>query len=181
MAREDQIQTVVAPSPRGQLLLVATEIGLCGVEFLPAETLTPETLTPESDVLAPGVSVAPILKTAVAQIDEYFSGSREVFDLPLDLRGTPFQKEVWRALLGIPFGARTSYGAIAAEIGRPTAVRAVGGAIGRNPLLFVVPCHRVVAKNGALTGFSAGMGHKQWLLSHEEALLSTPSLGITEA
>jgi len=117
----------------------------------------------------------------VAQIDEYFSGFREVFDLPLDLRGTPFQKEVWRALLGIPFGARTSYGAIAAEIGKPTAVRAVGGAIGRNPLLFVVPCHRVVGKNGALTGFSAGMAHKQWLLSHEEALLSTPSLGITEA
>ena len=176
MAREDQMQTVVAPSPRGRLLLAASEMGLCGVEILPAETLPLELDGPEPQV--PGAST---LKTAVAQIDEYFSGSRKVFDLPLDLRGTPFQKEVWRALLGIPFGARTSYGAIAAEIGKPTAVRAVGGAIGRNPLLFVVPCHRVVGKNGALTGFSAGMAHKQWLLSHEEALLSTPSLGITEA
>lgn len=176
MAREDQMQTVVAPSPRGRLLLAASEMGLCGLEILPAETLPPELDGPEPQV--PGAST---LKTALVQIDEYFSGSRKVFDLPLDLRGTPFQKEVWRALLGIPFGARTSYGAIAAEIGRPTAVRAVGGAIGRNPLLLVVPCHRVVGKNGALTGFSAGMAHKQWLLSHEEALLSTPSLGITEA
>ena len=176
MAREDHMQTVVAPFPRGHLLVSASELGLCGVEILATETLPPELDGPQ-----PEVRSASILKTAVAQIEEYFSGSREVFDLPLDLRGTPFQKEVWRALLGIPFGARTSYGAIAAEIGKPTAVRAVGGAIGRNPLLFVVPCHRVVGKNGALTGFSAGMALKQWLLSHEEALLSTPSLGITEA
>ena len=140
-----------------------------------------ETLPPEVDGSQREGRSASILKTAVAQIDEYFSGSRKVFDLPLDLRGTPFQKQVWRALLGIPYGARTSYGVIATEIGKPKAVRAVGGAIGRNPLLFVVPCHRVVAKNGALTGFSAGMAHKQWLLSHEEALLSTSSLGITEA
>jgi len=158
------------------LLVSASERGLCGVEILPRETLPPEVDGSQRE----GRS-ASILKTAVAQIDEYFSGSRKVFDLPLDLRGTPFQKQVWRALLGIPYGARTSYGVIATEIGKPKAVRAVGGAIGRNPLLFVVPCHRVVGKNGALTGFSAGMALKQWLLSHEEALLSTPSLGITEA
>jgi len=175
VGREAQIRTVVAPSPRGRLLVSATELGLCGVELSSVEALPPAL-----DGHGPALRSASILATAVAQIDQYFSGDRKVFDLPLDLRGTPFQKEVWKALLGIPFGARTSYGAIAAAIGKPPAVRAVGGAIGRNPLLFVVPCHRVVAKNGALTGFSAGMPHKQWLLSHEEALLSTASLGITE-
>jgi methylated-DNA-[protein]-cysteine S-methyltransferase len=101
------------------------------------------------------------------QLAEYFGGARREFDLPLSPSGTVFQKQVWAALLEIPYGQTTSYGALAADIGSPSASRAVGLANGQNPISIVVPCHRVVGANGALTGYGGGLPAKRWLLTHE--------------
>ena len=105
------------------------------------------------------------------QLLDYFSGEREAFDLPLAARGTPFQQAVWRALRAIPFGSTCCYGDIADAIGDARAVRAVGTANGRNPIPIIVPCHRVIGRDGSLTGFSGGLDKKEWLLRHEGALL----------
>lgn len=107
------------------------------------------------------------LDAAVRQLREYFAGERTRFDLALAPAGTPFQLAAWRALRDIPFGETRSYAQQAAAIGRASAVRAIGAANGRNPLPIVVPCHRVIGKNGRLVGFAAGLDRKQWLLDHE--------------
>lgn len=109
-----------------------------------------------------------ITKYAAAQLLEYFHGNRTVFDFPMDLSGTPFQKEVWAALVEIPYGTTVSYGEVAAKIGRPKAVRAVGQAVGKNPCMIAVPCHRVIGKDGSLTGFSVGLDWKRYLLGLEQ-------------
>ncbi|QDU65483.1 methylated-DNA--[protein]-cysteine S-methyltransferase [Engelhardtia mirabilis] len=108
------------------------------------------------------------------QLAQYFDGKRQTFDLPLDLVGTPFQLAAWRALCAIPFGQTRSYAQQAAAIGRPSATRAVGAANGRNPVIIVVPCHRVVGADGSLTGFGAGLPLKRRLLEHESRLAGTP-------
>ena len=105
---------------------------------------------------------------AAEQLLEYFRGERTVFTVPLDLSGTPFQRSVWEELHQIPYGESVSYGHIAERIGRPKAVRAVGQAVGRNPCLILVPCHRILGKDGSLTGFSAGVELKRFLLDLEE-------------
>ena len=112
---------------------------------------------------------APVLENARAQLDEYFAGTRTEFDLPLDVGGTVFQKSVWAELARVPFGETTSYGALGVATGRATAGRAVGGAIGANPVPLLVACHRVLATNQKITGYSAGNGvsTKIWLLDHE--------------
>ena len=107
------------------------------------------------------------LEDARTQLTEYFSGERKDFDLPLDLNGTEFQVSVLEALLEIPYGETTSYGAIAQQIGRPKAVRAVGAANGRNPIPIIVPCHRVIGSGGDLTGFGGGLDTKEALLRLE--------------
>jgi methylated-DNA-[protein]-cysteine S-methyltransferase len=107
------------------------------------------------------------LAAARAQLEEYFAGERTAFEVPLDLRGTPFQLAVWNALLEIPFGVTCSYGELARRIGKPRAVRAVGHAIGSNPVAIVVPCHRVIGARGRLTGYAGGIERKAWLLAHE--------------
>lgn len=101
------------------------------------------------------------------QLTEYFAGAREQFDLPLNPRGTAFQRAVWDALQQIPFGETTTYSRIAERIARPAAVRAVGAANGANPLPIVIPCHRVIGANGSLTGFGGGLPVKRFLLDHE--------------
>lgn len=101
------------------------------------------------------------------QLAEYFAGTRRTFDLALDPVGTDFQKQVWGCLVQIPFGATASYGDIAAEVNRPKGSQAVGGANGRNPISIVVPCHRVIAASGSLTGYAGGIERKLWLLEHE--------------
>ncbi|MFD0527843.1 methylated-DNA--[protein]-cysteine S-methyltransferase [Kitasatospora arboriphila] len=102
------------------------------------------------------------------QLTAYFAGTRTTFDLRLDPEGSEFRRQVWQALEDIPYGSTVSYGELAAAAGLPpTAVRAVGGAVGANPLLVVRPCHRVVGASGALTGFAAGVDRKRWLLDHE--------------
>lgn len=108
---------------------------------------------------------------AVIQLDEYFAGSRRDFELPLDLQGTEFQVAAWNALAEIPYGRTASYGQQAASIGRPKAVRAIGGANGRNPVAIVLPCHRIVGADGSLTGFGGGIAVKKWLLDHEQSIL----------
>jgi len=109
----------------------------------------------------------PILVEAIAQLNEYFSGKRRDFDLPIEPKGTTFQRQVWAALQAIPWGETWSYGDLAAAIERPRAVRAVGAANGRNPLSIIVPCHRVLGRDGALTGYAGGLLAKRWLLQHE--------------
>jgi methylated-DNA-[protein]-cysteine S-methyltransferase len=111
----------------------------------------------------------PVLLEAERQLEEYFAGQRTRFTLPLDLSGTPFQQQVWRALLTIPFGETRSYAQIARQIGKPGAARAVGAASGRNPVSIVAPCHRVVGSTGALTGFGGGLDVKARLLALEGA------------
>ncbi|PZQ62923.1 MAG: cysteine methyltransferase [Sphingomonas taxi] len=110
----------------------------------------------------------PVLVAAARQVREYFAGTRTAFDLPLAPRGTDFQRAVWRALDAIPYGETRSYADIAQAIGRPAAVRAVGAANGRNPISIVTPCHRVIGRSGALTGFAGGLPAKQHLLALEQ-------------
>ncbi|NHW35126.1 methylated-DNA--[protein]-cysteine S-methyltransferase [Paenibacillus aceris] len=112
-----------------------------------------------------------LLEPYVQQLEEYLQGLRKTFTLPLDLRGTAFQQNVWRALNEIPHGETVSYSQIAQKLDKASAVRAVGTAIGANPVLIVVPCHRVVGKNGALTGYRGGLVNKKKLLVLEKAIL----------
>jgi len=102
-----------------------------------------------------------------AQLDQYFAGDRQEFDVPLNLGGTPFQGRVWQALCAIPYGETITYGELARRVGLPTASRAVGAANGRNPVSILVPCHRVVGTNGRLTGYGGGLDAKRWLLDWE--------------
>jgi methylated-DNA-[protein]-cysteine S-methyltransferase len=110
----------------------------------------------------------PVVASALKQLREYFAGDRTSFDLPLDLQGTEFQVDAWNALARIPFGSTVSYAQQAASIGRPKATRAIGSANGRNPIVIVLPCHRVVGADGSLTGFGGGLHVKSWLLDLEK-------------
>ena len=159
----DGLRSRVVASPVGQLTLVASDAGLRAV-------LWPDDVRMEftSAPLPPGQPHA-VIDRAQSQLDEYFAGQRKRFDLPLDLIGTEFQILVWRSLADIAFGETSTYGEQAAAIGRPTAVRAVGAANGRNPVSIVLPCHRVVGRDGSLTGFAGGLDAKRFLLNHEQA------------
>lgn len=113
----------------------------------------------------------PVLRMAAHELQQYFAGERSQFDVPVDFsRGTPFQQSVWTALRSIAPGATTSYGAISLRLGKASAVRAVGGAVGRNPISIIVPCHRVLGSNGALTGYAGGLPRKVALLELESHL-----------
>lgn len=111
----------------------------------------------------------PILSAAQQQLSEYFTGTRQQFDLPLDFEGTSFQKQVWQALLAIPYGETRSYKQIAEQLGNPKAVRAVGAANGKNPISIIAPCHRVIGSSGKLVGFAGGLDNKKVLLNLENA------------
>jgi len=148
------------PSPVGRLKLIAGDGGLTAILWQdddPNRVRLGAMVEGDHSVLAETES----------QLGDYFAGRRESFSLPLDFRGTLFQKAVWQALLTIPFGETRSYGEIARQIGRPSASRAVGAANGRNPISIVAPCHRVLGSNGALTGFAGGLAAKDYLLDHE--------------
>jgi len=101
------------------------------------------------------------------QLRAYFAGERREFNVRVSPQGTHFQRQVWKALLDIPFGTTESYGSVARRLGKPTASRAIGAANGRNPISIIIPCHRVIGKSGALTGYGGGMPRKRWLLAHE--------------
>lgn len=151
----------VMDSPVGTLTLVASADGLAAVLW---ENDRPGRVRLSVQATDDG---HPHLVEAERQLREYFAGRRKVFTLRLDVAGTAFQREVWSALLEIPFGETRSYRQIAERIGRPTAVRAVGAANGRNPVSIVAPCHRVIGSDGALTGFAAGLAVKARLLRLE--------------
>lgn len=123
--------------------------------------------SPPVDELAVIVPSHPILVLAHQQLQEYFSGLRQAFTVPLSMKGTEFQLAAWQALQTIPYGETASYKAVAEQIGRPKAMRAVGMANNRNPVAIIVPCHRVIGANGKLVGYGGGLDMKQWLLTHE--------------
>lgn len=145
------------PSPIGQLTLVASELGLAALH-MESHPVPLDGLLLDDSCFA----------EARRQLDAYFAGALRSFDLPLDLQGTPFQLQVWRALLEIPYGETVSYGEQARRIGNPKGVRAVGLANGRNPISIIVPCHRVIGKNGSLTGYGGGLDRKRFLLELEK-------------
>lgn len=146
-------------SPLGRLLLVAGSDGLRRILLPdPGGPVGPEACWHRDDEQ---------LAAARGQLEEYFAGARQRFDLPLAPRGTPFQLAVLNALAEIPFGVTRTYGEIARRLGQPTASRAVGAANGRNPLAIVLPCHRVIGSDGSLTGYAGGLAAKRWLLRHE--------------
>lgn len=149
-------------SPVGQLKLVAHETALVAVLW--------ENENPNRVRLAALVEDRqhPILLKTAQQLNEYFAGKRQQFDLPLDFEGTEFQQQVWQALLTIPFGETRSYKQIAEQIGNVKAVRAVGAANGKNPISIIAPCHRVVGANGKLVGFAGGLENKEILLKIEK-------------
>ncbi len=148
-------------SPVGRLLLAGTD-ALSLIAF----SRGPKSTAPKADWRS---SDAPFLRRAATQLEEYFRGERRQFKLELDPTGTPFQLTVLDALATIPYGETRSYGEVAAQIGRPKAVRAVGAANGRNPLPIVLPCHRVIGADGSLTGFGGGIETKRYLLDLEGA------------
>lgn len=149
------------PSPVGELTLIADDDGLVAILW---EDDRPERV--KLGALIEDCNDA-VLTAAASQLAEYFAGERTTFDLPLAPRGTDFQRMVWDALRAIPCGETRSYASIARAIGRPSAVRAVGAANGRNPISIVVPCHRVIGTNGSLTGFAGGLPAKERLLRLE--------------
>jgi len=151
-------------SPLGTMTLAASAQGLCGVWF-DGQQHQPD---PQHWEVTP---THPVLQAAATQLAAYFAAQRARFTLPLDLSlGTPFQQSVWKRLQAIPYGVTQSYGEIARYLGQPAASRAVGAAVGRNPLSIIVPCHRVVGSNGALTGYAGGLERKIALLQLEKAL-----------
>jgi methylated-DNA-[protein]-cysteine S-methyltransferase len=117
-------------------------------------------------------SATPALRAAFVQLREYFAGKRRQFDLPLDPAGTEFQQRVWQMVAAIPYGETVSYGTIAARLGAAQKARAVGAAVGANPIPIIIPCHRVIGTDGALTGYGGGLRMKIWLLRHEGVLLA---------
>ncbi|WP_460839706.1 methylated-DNA--[protein]-cysteine S-methyltransferase [Noviherbaspirillum agri] len=147
-------------SPLGPLVLAATEQGLCGLYFEEHKYFKGPHGWQRDDA-------HPLLQKAARQLDQYFAGQRSTFDIDLDLRGTPFQQAVWRALQALSYGSTTSYGEIAKGLAKPGAVRASGTAIGRNPVCIIVPCHRVLGTSGGLSGYAGGLERKRFLLALE--------------
>lgn len=156
------LHTTTIDSPVGELRLVATDDALTAILWpQDREGRVRFAETPEP------ASSHPVLSQAEQELAEYFDRSRTSFDVKLEPSGTEFQRQVWWSLATIPYGETSTYGKQAAEIGRPTAVRAVASANGRNPLSIVLPCHRIIGANGNLTGFAGGLDAKRWLLDHE--------------
>lgn len=152
------------PSPVGSLLLAATAEGICGIYFEEHKHFKGKDGWQRADDLPPA---GRHLQEAARQLDEYFAGRRTVFDVALDMTGTAFQRSVWDELTAIPFGASVSYAQHAQRLGNPKALRAVGSAIGKNPVSIIVPCHRVIGTSGAVTGYAGGVQRKRFLLALE--------------
>lgn len=153
-------------TPLGEMILAADENGLVGAWF-PGQA--------HFAGVAAGWREDPsdaVLGLAAGQLDDWFAGRRRAFELPLAPRGTPFQLQVWRQIARLGFNRTASYGELAAALARPQAARAVGAATGRNPLSIIIPCHRLLARNGALTGYAGGVERKRALLDFESGRLS---------
>lgn len=168
MKFDNSIVQTAFQSPLGAMTLAATHAGLAGVWFDGQRHVPDELTSPRGWPVNPK---HPVLMDTARQLNEYFAGERHAFDMSLDLSGgTAFQQAVWRALLTIAPGHTTSYGSISCTIGNAAAVRAVGAAVGRNPVSIIVPCHRVLGADGSLTGYAGGLDRKTALLKLEGAL-----------
>ncbi|GGG25121.1 methylated-DNA--[protein]-cysteine S-methyltransferase [Pontibacter amylolyticus] len=165
---ENRTYTTYMPSPLGQLRISGTDLGITEVRFCDDE-VTPDDQTDE---------LPACLNACVQQLQEYFAGKRQEFNLTLAPAGTTFQKQVWQELQGIPHGKTTSYLAVSKVVSGEKAIRAVGAANGRNPICIVVPCHRVIGSDGSLTGYAGGLWRKEWLLRHEGALRTATQTSI---
>ncbi len=154
------IETTFFQSPVGWLKLSATDRGLSKISFKNSE---PEEI-PKGDL-------HPVLSETIKQLDSYFTNGLTHFDIPLDIQGSDFEFQVWKQLLTIPFGYTTTYGEISKILKNPKAIRAIGTTIGRNPVVIIVPCHRVIGANDRMVGFGGGIWRKEWLLKHEGAIL----------
>jgi len=155
---KDRVTWRTWEAPIGALYLGADEKGICQLSMRPPE-----------EVLAPaGKRAEEVLSRTIKELDEYFAGRRKSFDIPLSLHGTEFQKSVWAVLRGIPYGETRFYGEVAISVSRPGGARAVGMANHRNPVMILVPCHRVIGKDGNLTGYAEGLEIKEKLLALEQ-------------
>jgi len=162
---------VRVPSPIGRLEITSDGEAITSLSIERAGSLPLEQFPEHGNA---------VLENAVRQLDEYFAGTRRDFDLPVRLAGTPFQQSVWAQLRQLGWGEVASYGSVGLATGRPTAGRAVGGAVGANPIPIIVPCHRILASNGRITGYSGGNGipTKAWLLDHEGIVHQSVAPGI---
>ena len=169
--REDVIRLYCQEldTPIGKLLVAGSGVGICRICFPGELSVQWFPWFDRHFSQQPEKGSQPVLNEALGQLTEYFEGKRRAFHLPLDLRGTPFQLQVWRELGKIPYGSTDSYGQIARRIRNPRAGQAVGAAVGKNPVPIIVPCHRVMGHNGALVGFGGGLQAKEKLLELEGA------------
>jgi len=154
----NKIVMQVIKAPFGNLYLYADDSHLTAITFREIDTLN-----------AKVAENHPILNRTAQQLSEYFAGQRRHFDLPFRLQGTHFQQQVWQQLQKIAYGSTENYGQVAAAIENPKAVRAVGNANNKNPIVIVVPCHRVIGASGKMVGYGGGLTTKEWLLNHEQA------------
>ena len=154
----DTVLSIRVTSPIGVLTLTSNGSALTQLVIAREDAAKPDSMEPDRD---------PVLAAAREQLDAYIDMRLTHFDLPLAPRGTEFQRRVWDSLKAIPYGETISYAELARRVDNPTAVRAVGAANGRNPLMIIVPCHRVIGADGSLTGFGGGIDRKRWLLDHE--------------
>ena len=154
----ENLQVAYYKSPIGMLEITGTGEQLISVLFI-------------DSIQEQASEQTPLLNKCVQQLEEYFDHKRQKFDLPLSPLGTFFQKLVWEKLLEIPYGRTSSYLEIARRIGNPKSIRAVGGANGKNPIVIIVPCHRVLGASGKLIGYGGGLWRKEWLLKHEQSVM----------
>ncbi|GAB3698439.1 methylated-DNA--[protein]-cysteine S-methyltransferase [Spirosoma flavus] len=162
--------TVVLESPLGLVRIIGDERGVSAISCIDV----PESL-PTNE---PTDTLPEPVQHAISQLQDYFDGTRQIFDFQLNPAGTDFQQSVWQALLNVPFGTTLSYLALSRRIGDEKAIRAVAAANGRNPLWIVVPCHRIIGSDGSLTGYAGGLWRKQWLLEHEGAFVRSSQLSL---
>ena len=182
-AASDAVRLWFADTPLGPALAGGIGCGLCLLTFPPDGTLAEADAQPVSiceyiantarrfdlPISWSDSASHPLTDQLAKELAEWFSGARRDFEIPLVLRGTPFQQSVWKALQAIPYGAVRSYGDLARSLGKPEAAQAVGAANGRNPVAIIVPCHRVIGANGSLTGYAGGLERKRFLLALEQS------------
>jgi len=156
-------------SPVGQIFISTTNEGICKLNFVDE---------PVDSGQIQLNALHPFLQKAIDELNDYFSGKLNSFSLPLDPAGTDFQKKVWNAVVEVPYGKTISYAQLSTQLGQPEAIRAIANANARNPLLIIVPCHRVIGTNGNLTGYAAGLERKKFLLELEGALVPSKQLTL---
>jgi AraC family transcriptional regulator of adaptative response/methylated-DNA-[protein]-cysteine methyltransferase len=175
MEQITDLYSVAIDTPIGKLMAVATESGLSALEFIDENKSLSNFLKSKYRILDSGNSITDQTKK---ELQEYFEKKRITFSIPLDFIGTNFQKAVWKSLLQIKFGKTSSYEEQARLLGNPLAIRAMAHANGLNKIAIIVPCHRVIGKNGSMTGYAGGIWRKEWLLDHEGSVRRTLKLAF---